>query len=317
MIKTNSLLFAALLATSPAFAADGDHWLTDFKAAKAQAAAQKKDLLVDFTGSDWCHFCIKLDDEVFSQEEFKTEAPKNYVLVKIDFPQDTSSQSEELQKQNQALQEKYPIQGYPTVFLMDAQGRPYAQTGYQPGGAKDYLPHLKELQKAKTERDAAFAEAEKAEGIAKAKSLVKGLSAVASELHGHYEGVTKMILDSDPGDETGFKALQDRATARMDLEKAYVAAMRAGESDKAITAIDAFLKEHKMEGEELQQTLAMKIDPLINAERYDDALATLEQIKTAAPDTEMGQLAVAFEEKLKAMKAEAEAKKEGEAKAEE
>ena len=137
----------ALLATLPSlFAADA--WLTDLEAAKKQAAAEKKDILVDFTGSDWCLWCIRLKKEVFDQPEF-AEAAKKFVLVEIDFP-NASKQSPEVKARNGALAKKYAISGYPTILLMDAQGEVYAQTGYQEGGAKKYLAHLAELTKRNT-----------------------------------------------------------------------------------------------------------------------------------------------------------------------
>ena len=123
------------LATFPA-SAGGEGWSHDFEAAKKQAAEQKKDLLVDFTGSDWCGWCIKLNEEVFSHDPFKTGVADKFVLVEIDFPRDKSKLSDETQKQNAMLQKQFSIQGFPTILLMDAAGLPYAQTGYQAGGPK-------------------------------------------------------------------------------------------------------------------------------------------------------------------------------------
>ena len=120
-------------------------WLTDFDAAKAKAAEEGKDLLVDFSGSDWCYWCKRLDGEVFSKPGFVDEVDKDFVLVKIDFPQDKSRQSRQLQAQNDRLIRIYRIEGFPTVILMRADGTPYAETGYQNGGADAYLRHLNEL----------------------------------------------------------------------------------------------------------------------------------------------------------------------------
>ena len=126
----------ALLGT--AFAG-GEGWSSDFEAAKKQAAESKKDLLIDFTGSDWCGWCIKLNDEVFKHDAFKAGVKDSFVLVELDFPKDKSKLSEETQKQNKELGEKYAVQGYPTILLCDADGRPYAATGYQKGGPEKYV----------------------------------------------------------------------------------------------------------------------------------------------------------------------------------
>ena len=84
-IKTIAVGLVLMITGSSALAA-GDGWLTDFEAAQAAAKSSGKYMLVDFTGSDWCGWCIKLKDEVFSKDHFKTEAPKNFVLVELDFP---------------------------------------------------------------------------------------------------------------------------------------------------------------------------------------------------------------------------------------
>ena len=120
-------------------------WMTDFEAAKARAAEEDKDLLMDFSGSDWCYWCKKLDGEVFSKPGFVEEAGKQFVFVKIDFPSDKSGQSRQLQAQNQRLATIYGIQGYPTVILAYPDGTPYARTGYQEGGPDAYLAHLEQL----------------------------------------------------------------------------------------------------------------------------------------------------------------------------
>ena len=137
----------ALLATLPSLFA-ADTWLTDLDAAKKQAAAEKKDILVDFTGSDWCGWCIRLKKEVFDQPEF-AEASKKFVLVEIDFPRG-KKQPPEVKAKNEALSKQYAIAGFPTILLLDAQGEVYAQTGYQEGGAKKYLEHLGTLAKQNT-----------------------------------------------------------------------------------------------------------------------------------------------------------------------
>ena len=126
-------------------------WQTDFKAAQAKAKEEKKYLLVDFTGSDWCGWCIKLHNEVFDKEPFKAEAPKQFVLVELDFPHQ-KEQSDELKKQNKELSEKYNIEGFPTVLLMDAEGQVIARTGYREGGPEEYLKQLAEFSKIYRER---------------------------------------------------------------------------------------------------------------------------------------------------------------------
>jgi protein disulfide-isomerase len=116
-------------------------WQTNFDAAKRKAKDEQRFLLVDFTGSDWCPWCMKLKGEVFDQAEFKAEAPKRFVLVELDYPR-RKQLAAELKKQNDQLKKRYRISEYPTILLLDATGRVVARTGYQPGGAAQYLKHL-------------------------------------------------------------------------------------------------------------------------------------------------------------------------------
>ena len=143
-MKRLNLLLAALLATTFSVMAADKDWLTDLEEAKKIAAKENKSILIDFTGSDWCGWCIKLKKEVFSQKEFTKEASKHFVLVELDFPQ-KSKQTKEEKATNKALAKKYKIAGFPSIVLTDAKGKKYAQTGYLEGGPKPYLKHLNKL----------------------------------------------------------------------------------------------------------------------------------------------------------------------------
>ena len=146
MKKSFAGLFTVCLLGIASLAIAGEDWLTDFDAAKKQAAEKNLPILVDFSGSDWCGWCIKLDDEVFSQSAFKSYASKNLVLFMADFPR-KKPQDEAVKKQNKKLAKQYGIKGYPTVLLLDADGKVLAKTGYKEGGARDYVEHLKTMLK--------------------------------------------------------------------------------------------------------------------------------------------------------------------------
>lgn len=132
------LLFVAAVALllMPAFSIG---WGDDYKAALATASKENKKVLLDFTGSDWCGWCIKLKKETFDQPAFKEYADANLVLVEIDFPKGKTL-TPEVKKQNNALQEQYQVQGFPTIVLLDPQGKVIKQqSGYIPGGAKGFI----------------------------------------------------------------------------------------------------------------------------------------------------------------------------------
>ena len=122
------------------------NWLDNLE--KAQEISKEKEIpiFVDFTGSDWCGWCIKLTEEVFSKEEFIQYSAENLVLVKLDFPR-AIPQTAETKAYNENLARKYGIRGFPTILLLDSEGQVIAQTGYQYGGAVKYVEHLQELLK--------------------------------------------------------------------------------------------------------------------------------------------------------------------------
>ena len=119
-------------------------WFTSYDQAKADALKRNVPILVDFSGSDWCGWCIKLDKEVFSKTEFKDFADKNLVLLLVDFPR-RKALSPALTKQNEKLSEDFGVRGFPTVLILDRQGKELARTGYRPGGAVEYVKHLQGL----------------------------------------------------------------------------------------------------------------------------------------------------------------------------
>lgn len=135
-----------MVAATLVLSASAGEWLTDVPQAQAQAKKNNKLVLMDFTGSDWCPWCIKLRNEVFDTQEFKTYADKNLVLVEVDFPR-KKAQSAELKKANAALERKYGIQGYPTVIVLNADGKKVGELGYQPGGPKPFIAALDKLKK--------------------------------------------------------------------------------------------------------------------------------------------------------------------------
>jgi protein disulfide-isomerase len=122
------------------------NWTTDVPKATQQAKTEKKLVMMDFTGSDWCGWCIKLHKEVFSKPEFAEYAKKNLVLVEVDFPR-AKKQAEALKQANQSLQQKYSIEGYPTIIVLNGEGKKVGQLGYMQGGPKAFIAELEKLRK--------------------------------------------------------------------------------------------------------------------------------------------------------------------------
>ena len=122
-------------------------WLTDLPKAQAQAKAENKIVLIDFTGSDWCGWCIKFRKEVLDSAEFQAYAAKNVVLVELDFPS-KKAQSDDLKKANNALKAKYDIHGFPSLVVLDKGGKEIGrQVGYSEGGPKAFIAKLEKFKK--------------------------------------------------------------------------------------------------------------------------------------------------------------------------
>jgi thioredoxin-related protein len=143
----SSLLMSWAAAAAPVSAGEG--FLADWDVAAKAAKESGKDLLVDFTGSDWCGWCIKLDEEVFAHDAWKTAIAADYVLCALDFPNgDEAKAKVPNPARNEELREKYGVNGFPSILLMTADGELYARTGYQAGGPENYLKHLSQLRAA-------------------------------------------------------------------------------------------------------------------------------------------------------------------------
>lgn len=128
------LTLAILTLAGVARAADGAAWSTDYQAALKAAKAGNKPILADFTGSDWCAWCVRLGKDTFSQPEFAKFAKDKLVLLELDFPQG-KEQDAAVKKQNEELAAKYGVEGFPTLVLIDGNGKEIARhVGYLPGG---------------------------------------------------------------------------------------------------------------------------------------------------------------------------------------
>jgi protein disulfide-isomerase len=123
-------------------------WLTDFDAARTQAQAENKMLLINFTGSDWCPPCLMLHREVFSQPEFVEYAASHLVLLEVDFPR-TKEQTGAQKAANEKLAERFGIYGFPTVIVLDPRGKKVGELGYMQGGPEAFIAALEKLRAAK------------------------------------------------------------------------------------------------------------------------------------------------------------------------
>lgn len=282
------LAFVALCGVAPS--AEG--WVDDFQEALDQAEKGEKDLLLDFTGSDWCGWCIRLKKEVFDQEAFKKAAPEHFILVEVDFPR-----SKPVKAASKELGAIFEVQGYPTIILTDSQGRAYARTGYQEGGPEKYLAHLNELRKVKAERDALFAQAAKAEGVEKAKLLDMALSQLeAQQVLIGYEEELAQLMEADKDNAGGFK---NKYLAKQQMDAVLKEVNKTRDVKGAIGKIDKIVADLNPPGPTRQQLFLVKASLLKAVGDQEGLIAALTEAQKADPLSEMGERLTAAIEEIK------------------
>jgi len=123
-------------------------WKSNLEEAKKEATEQNKNILLVFSGSDWCAPCIKLDKNVWQSAAFKEESQKSWILIKADFPKKKADLlSPELTANNQKLAEKYNKEGnFPLVVLLDKNGKVLGEQGYLNIAAEDYIKTIHSLE---------------------------------------------------------------------------------------------------------------------------------------------------------------------------
>lgn len=137
ILTTIALLFTAVFAN-----AANEDWTTNLEAAFAKAKKENKDVLVEFTGSDWCPPCKLMRKNVFSKKSFTDQASKEFVLVELDFPRN----NQKLAKANEPYAEKFKIQGFPTVILFKSSGEEYDRfIASKHPSVEKFLAHLKSV----------------------------------------------------------------------------------------------------------------------------------------------------------------------------
>lgn len=282
MLRKALYSLSALVALSAApVLAGGEGWTHDMQAAMKQAAEEKKDLLLDFTGSDWCGWCIKLNEEVFSQEPFKS-VKDDFVLVELDFPRDKSKLTPETIKQNEQWRDKLGVRGYPSIFLCTADGEPYAKTGYQAGGAEKYVAHLTELREAKAKLDKVLAGLNDVQGEAKARMIDEALTAAeAGLILKNQDELIQEVIKLDPENKLGLGNKYQVKAAEGEIDEL----AGARKFKEAADLIDSMIKKYDVQGEQAQDLYFKKVICLYRVQDKEGAMAALDAAIAAAPES--------------------------------
>ncbi len=209
-ILANSLVLATPLGAPTGVSND---WIEEYDRGVELAREEGKDLLVDFTGSDWCKWCKMLDVEVFRHPTFLEAAKEQYVLVKVDLPRRKPALDRVPDiARNREVARELEVSSYPTILLMTADGDVWGRTGYREGGAAPYVEHLRKLRQRERvplmkaiEIAAAFARAEGPDRTAQCERAVELLASLKKRNPGGAKLVPAVsyAMEADPEGESG------------------------------------------------------------------------------------------------------------------
>ncbi len=287
-MKKTILCTTFLFLLTNLLSAGDDIWTADLEAAKKEAAKNKKDILINFTGSDWCGWCMRLEKEIFSTKTFKEKGPKNFVLVKLDFPQ-KNEQSAEVKKKNQMLAQEYGVRGFPSIVLTNAAGEIYGRTGYHKGGPESYIKHLATFRTNQKKSNEFFEKAKKAEGLEKAKLLDIALEALfATRVAGDID-INKTIETIKKLDKDNKAFLKLKYELPDKFKNIWKQAEESKDVNKAITDSKELIQLTKSNPELLQQVYLFQTN--LNLRLKEDKKSALECLKKAhktAPNSRVG-----------------------------
>ncbi|MEM1084667.1 MAG: thioredoxin fold domain-containing protein [Verrucomicrobiota bacterium] len=299
-------LFAAILSTFTL--KGGEHWSDSYLDAKRMASSESKDLLIEFTGSDWCPPCIELSKKVLSTEIFEKATSPHFVFLRLDFPNDKSTLTKEVMLQNKKLRQNYGPTGFPTLVLAESNGTPYASiTGYNGQNPEDYVEEIDKLRKVKEARDKKLASSKSLKGVEKSKMLISALEAMDLDLGNQclayfYEDILSEIAASDPKEGAIYTAriysskVHSEFMAKVDELKDDPASVRelavsilatdqlVGIDKQKVISITALIDIEAGNLERAEKALneARNVDPNGEFVRYIEQIA--DSIKKRAPD---------------------------------
>ncbi|MBQ8375706.1 MAG: thioredoxin family protein [Akkermansia sp.] len=258
------------------------------------AKEQGRDIMLEFTGKEWCPPCIHLRTKIMETAEFEQAVGDKYVLVEVIFPRLPSAVAaipEEQRNANEKLLTHHRIEtGLPTVLLLDAEGYPYAQVAGARRTTADYLKALDEAASVRTKRDAAFARAEGLQGLERAAALAEGLNAIPENCRDKYPEQVKEINALDPENTLGYAGVLTRYAnyQKQDAElKAIVDSMRgtpdAANLARSESVLKEFLQRKDLEPEIAQLAWRTLGDTYAFQRRYREVYAAYKKAYDCAP----------------------------------
>lgn len=283
-----SLLLAFVFPATPSPLGAVGIWHRDYPAARAEAKAEGKRLLIVFTATDWLEICETFYEDILGQPAFIEAVSTEFALLKLEFPKDNRLPREEA-LQKALLRDAYRVRGFPTVVLTDADGRPFGLNGYQPVEAVAYAEQILEIARTHGENLAAAQAAESLEGEEKAKGLRRAIPDVPEPLVARfYRKEMEAVLAADPDDALKLAAPFRRLIAEADFEREIQALAREEKWPEAIVRTNRHVEEMGIEGRALQAALIYRAGFERRAGQSETSAATLRRAVAINPESEPG-----------------------------
>ena len=276
-----------------------DGWLVGLDRAKDLAAESGRDILLNFSGSDWIPPSIELERRVFTKPEFITPALEKFVLVRLDFPRKRHSQSEALQEANLKAAAHYEVRSHPMVVLADPQGRPYSSVDYKTNLEPElFLKMLVDQQAVRAARDASLEAAEKADGAAKVSHLAKALKELSpNQILRHFRPQFDEIVRLDPDNAGGLSEVVFYEKT-VELRKKLDGYADQGKWAEALKELNVFKRAYCKTPQQKQKIDYFRVKSMVELKQYDKIMPLMDKIIEVDPDSVVGKEATKMKPKL-------------------
>jgi thioredoxin-related protein len=292
----------ALLALSPALSAPArEGWHPSFADAQAASARSGKGIFLCFTGKEWSAVCRQFEQHFLADPGFTEMLKKDFEPVQLDVSafRDMTGKEEDPMPEEARLKLEFEVTTFPVVFLIGRDGRPYAVTGFRPGGIDSYAKHLEKLRESHAQQEALLARARQSSGPRRAELIAQALPDIgAFRMAQFYGDLMREVVKLDPENTTGFA--RDFEIKLGDHE--YVKAMREMDRDlrwsDMLALTDAYIEKYKLTGSELQAALMNRFDILRRQQNFPEMVLTLDEVYRINPYNPHGRQAQQFLAKM-------------------
>jgi thioredoxin-related protein len=284
---STQILTALLLVwfAAPLLARDG--WHETFAAAREAAAKSGNDILLCFTGKEWSGVCRQFDQHFLSDPEFTQKVRAHFEPVQLDVSEfreiDPDEPVSKLPEKAQ-LKIDFEVNTFPAVFLTRKDGRPYAVTGFRPGGIQSYIQHLDKLRETHGQQEALLLRARQSSGTRAAELIAQSIPDIGELRTAHFYGdLIREVMRLDPTNATGLARNLELKLADHD----YVIAMREMDKDlrwsDMLKLTDDYISKYQLSGSERQAALMNRFDILRRQKNFPEMIRTLDEVVRINP----------------------------------